>query len=142
MKTNGTYQEQDPTRAWVRSFVEDVAAGGPGGTYGTPVGRYVVGGWEVSVVLPKAATAGQRVDAALSFASDYADTQRSGLGYWRDAQTGRYWLDVVRTTNDPAQALTWAQDNGELAVFDRNDDRVIRTGDLLSEVANAWGQAE
>lgn len=143
MNTNGRYIEQDPTREWVRRFVADVAAGGPGGTYGLVVGRYVVGGFATAWVIPAGANSAQRVSISADFAGRCAGkVHGTGLGYWQDSKTGRTWLDVVQATNSETEALTWALDNGEQAIYDRNDDRVYLTQGFLAEVARVWGQAE
>lgn len=143
MNTTGRYVEEDATRGWVREFIADVGASGPGGTYGLTVGRYVVGGFATAYVLRYAAERSTRVGWAQEYAAEFAGKiNGTGLGYWHDAKTGRTWLDVVRATNSEHEALTWALDNGEQAIYDRNDDRVYLTEGFLSQVANVWGQAE
>lgn len=109
-------------REFAREFVRDVSAGGPGGSYGLARGRYVVGGWANALVLRKGAGTAERLDAALLFVANHSGP----FGYWTD-DNGRTWLDVVIATDDRVTANRWAIQNGELAIYDRELDRVLQT---------------
>lgn len=108
------------------AFVDAVAnQRDTGGTYGAFGGRYVVGGFADSVVLRAGATRSERAASAAAFVSGVNVGQRFGVGYWRDADTGRVWLDRVHAFTSREDALTAARTNGELAVYDVTDGRVI-----------------
>lgn len=140
MNTTGRYQEQNPDREWVRLFVTDVGAGGPGGSYGLTGGRYVVGGWRTSWVLPATASRSDRVRVALDFVGRNCNTGVA-VGYWKDGR-GRYWLDVVQATDTLVEALSWALLNGEDAIYDRDGDAVLPTESVKETIANVWGQCD
>lgn len=130
------YTEQDPQREYVRRYVSDVAAGGPGGTYGPAVGRWVVGGFRTAFVLPAGADSHQRLRTVLDYVARNAGSGET-LGYWKDDR-GRYWLDVVKATDSAVVALTWAHDNGELAVYDRQNAEVVEVLLFADFVGDAW----
>lgn len=110
----------DPEREFVRNFIVDVSAGGPGGSYGLRRGRYVVGGWVNSVVIRKQAETAERLRAAM----DFTQQHEGPFGYWKD-DNGRYWLDVVIGTDDFDTAVRWARTNGEIAIYDTRWDEAI-----------------
>lgn len=116
-----TPRDHDDARAHVRDFVKAVSDGGPGGSYGLSRGRFVVGGWVNAVVIRKGASQAERLRAALEFTEHHG---YGPYGYWTDNVTGRTWLDVVIATDDWQTAVRWADQHGELAVYDRQEDEV------------------
>ncbi len=111
----------------VSAFVKAVRSGeSDGGTFDGGPGRYIVGGYGNAVVLSATATRSERGRAALVFAESYPPGYSAGhvngLGFWRDADTGRIWLDRVRTFHTQDAAVTAGQRNGELFIWDRSGD--------------------
>ncbi len=97
------------------AFVSAVAEGSAGGTFGTDA-RFIVGGFSDSLVIRAGATAAQRADTAARFVADTYAGQ--AVGFWRDTETGRTWLDVVRGFDTLYEAIMAAESNGELAFYD------------------------
>lgn len=106
----------------MREFVLAVARGEDGGTFGAGDGRYVVGGRVDSVVIRAGATFSQRADSASDFC---AANPTGGIGFWKDDNTGRTWLDGVDAYDELEVAVTIAAARGELALYDRWESEVI-----------------
>lgn len=110
-------------RPGLSTFVTDVAYGdSDGGTYGTDA-RYVVGGYADAVVIRASASRSQRAASASEFVIANAGM---AVGFWRDLNTGRTWLDVCRGFDDIDEAWDAAGENGELAFYDQELEMTVK----------------
>lgn len=112
----------------IAELIDSILAFGDGGTFGFARGNphYVVGGYADSLVIKREATPAQIKASVLAYASDKPIQGDSGLGYWRDEDTSRIWLDSVRGFNSHELAWHAAHGNGELAFWDLQEGQEIR----------------
>lgn len=108
----------------IADIVRGILAGDAGGTYHGSDGyaaRYVVGGAGDSVVVRANAARSHIIATVHAFVSDAPILGGEGVGYWRDAATGRVWLDRVSFYSYAPTAREVARDRGEIAVWDATD---------------------
>ena len=92
----------------------------------TVAARYIVGGIATLVIPARLAyyepARNRRVVTEWLHGNTHAET----LGYWIDAETGDIYLDAGDTYGYEGQALSVARQRGELAIWDRVENREIR----------------
>ena len=85
-------------------------------------GRYVVGlqGFSVSIV-----TADSYISKAIDILMQLVSITKDAVGYgvWKDADT--IYFDTIYVTDDLEEAKRIGEENGEIAIYDRVEDRAI-----------------